>query len=114
MSDFLPILDAADPTVIPEKTYDRVWIEEIAIKAPDPNGEVVGEVKMHKYGMFPGTDAEGNAVEVAELDPQGGKWIRIDNMLETAAEDPDLQTAFGALIGYVAKLGAENNIITSP
>ncbi len=28
MSDFLPILNAKDPKVIPEKIYDRVWIEE--------------------------------------------------------------------------------------
>lgn len=103
MSDFLPILNAKAPTVIPEKTYDRVWVEEICIKAPDPNGEVIGEVKMHKYGMFD---------DVAELDPQGGQWIRIDNMLEVAAEDADLQTAFGALLGYVAKLGVENDVIS--
>ena len=45
MSDFLPILNAKEPTVIPEKTYNRVWVEEVAIKAPDPNGEVIGEVK---------------------------------------------------------------------
>jgi hypothetical protein len=103
MADFLPILNAKDPTVIPEKTYDRVWIEEVVIKAPDPNGEVIGEVKMHKYGMFN---------DVAELDPKGGKWLRIENMLETAAEDSDLQLAFGALLGYVAKLGVENDVIS--
>jgi len=110
MSDFLPILNAKEPTVIPEKTYDRVWIEEICIKAPDPNGEVLGEVKMHKYGMF--DDIAAGSGVIAELDPNGGKWIRIENMLETAAEDSDLQTAFGALLGYVAKLGAENDVIT--
>jgi hypothetical protein len=104
MSDFLPILNAKTPTVIPEKTYDRVWVEEVAIKAPDPNGEVIGEVKMHKYGMFDG---------VAELDPQGGQWIRIDNMLEQAASDADLQSAFTALLSYVAKLGVENDVVSS-
>ena len=50
----LPILNAVEPTVIPAKTYDRVWVEEIVIRAPDPNGDVVGEVKLHKYGMFDG------------------------------------------------------------
>lgn len=113
MADFLPVLPAANPTVIPAKTYDRVWIEEVIIKAPDPNGEIVGEVKMHKYGMFPRKDQDGNDISVAELDPKGGKWIRIENMLEEAESDSDLQIAFGALVGYVAKIGAENNVISS-
>lgn len=113
MSDFLPVLPAANPTVIPAKTYDRVWIEEIVIKAPDPNGDITGEVKMHKYGMFDKTDENGETVSVAELDPKGGKWIRLENMLEKASEDQDLQTAFGALIGYISKIGAENNVISS-
>ena len=99
----LPILNAADPTIIPAKTYDRVWIEEIVIRAPDPNGDANGEVKLHKYGIFDG---------VAELDPNGGRWIRVDNMLSKANDDSDLQTAITALLSYVAKLGIENNIIT--
>jgi len=104
MSD-LPILNAVEPTVIPAKTYDRVWIEEIVIRAPDPNGDAMGEVKLHKYGVFDG---------VAQLEPNGGQWIRVDNMLEKAGSDTDLQTAMAALISYVAKLGAENNLIIPP
>ena len=77
----LPILNAVDPTVIPAKTYDRVWVEEIVIRAPDPNGDVVGEVKLHKYGMFDG---------LAELEPGNGQWIRVENMLQKAASDTDL------------------------
>jgi len=50
---------------------------------------------------------------VAELDPQGGQWIRIDNMLEQAASDTDLQSAFTALLSYVAKLGVENDVVSS-
>ena len=103
MSDFLPILNAKEPTVIPEKTYNRVWVEEVAIKAPDPNGEVIGEVKMHKYGMFDG---------VAELEPNGGEWIRIDNMLEKSTSDPELASAMSSLISYVMKLGKQKNIIS--
>ena len=101
----LPVLNAADPTTIPEKVYDRVWVEEVVIKAPDPNGEVIGEVKLHKYGMIDG---------VAELDPNGGKWIVVEDMLEKSNEDSDLQTAMGAIINYLAKLGVENNIVDTP
>lgn len=101
----LPILNAVDPTVIPSKTYDRVWVEEIVIRAPDPNADVTGEVKLHKYGMFDG---------VAEFEPGNGQWIRVENMLAKANEDPDLQTAMTALLAYVGKVGVENNIITPP
>lgn len=99
----LPILNAVDPTVIPAKTYDRVWVEEIVIRAPDPNGDVNGEVKLHKYGLFDG---------VAELDPNGGQWIRVDNMLAKSSEDADLQAAISTLLAYVGKVGVDNNIVS--
>lgn len=100
----LPILNAADPTTIPAKTYDRVWVEEIIIRAPDPNGDVNGEVKLHKYGIFD---------NVAELDPNGGQWIRVDDMLSKSTEDSDLQAAIAALLSYVSKLGVENGVIST-
>ena len=100
----LPILSAASPTTVPEKVYDRVWVEEIVIKGPDPNGEVSGEVKLHKYGMFDG---------LAELEPDGGQWIRIENMLAESDTDADLAAAMGSLIAYVNKLGQQNDIISS-
>lgn len=100
----LPILNAVEPTVIPAKTYDRIWVEEIVIRAPDPNGDVVGEVKLHKYGMFNG---------IAELEPGNGQWIRVNNMLAKSIADTDLQTAMAALLAYVGKIGVENNIISA-
>ncbi len=99
----LPILSAALPTTIPAKVYDRVWVEKIVIQGPDPNGEVFGELKLHKYGMFDG---------VAELEPNEGEWIRIDNMLEKSTSDPELASAMSSLIGYVMKLGKQKNIIS--
>lgn len=101
----LPIFNALDPTDIPAKIYDRIWVEEIIIRAPDPNADIVGEVKLHKYGIFDG---------VAELEPGNGQWIRVENMLTKANEDSDLQTAMTALLAYVGKIGVQNNIITPP
>lgn len=98
----LPILNAAEPTEIPAKVYDRVWVSEVIIRAPDPNQDIIGEVKLHKYGMFDGK---------AELDPNGGQWIRVDSMLAKSEEDADLQAAMSGIIAYVAKLGAENNVV---
>lgn len=101
----LPILNAAEPTEIPAKVYDRVWVSEVVIRAPDPNQDIIGEVKLHKYGMFD---------EKAELDPKGGSWIRVDNMLAKSDEDTDLQAAMASIMAYVGKIGVENNIITPP
>lgn len=100
----LPIFSASEPNTIPAKVYDKIWIEEIVIKAPDPNGDAVGEVKLHKYGVFDG---------VAELDPHDGKWITIQNLLVESDNDQDLANALSYLLTYIQKLGQSNNIIAT-
>lgn len=81
-----------------------MWVEEIVIRGADPNKDIVGEVKLRKYGVFEG---------IAELEPSNGSWIRVDNMLAKGDNDPDLQTAITALLAYINKLGIANNIISS-
>lgn len=98
----LPILNAANPEVIPAKTYDRIWIEEIVIRAPDPNGDILGEVKLRKYGMFD---------SVAEFEPGNGQWIRVNNILEQSNSNETLQTAMSTLIAYVTQIAVENGIV---
>jgi len=101
----LPILDAVNPEVIPAKTYDRVWVEEVIIRAPDANKDITGDVKLRKYGMFEG---------VAEFEPGNGQWIRVENMLAKAEESASLASAMAGIIAYVTELGVENNVITAP
>ncbi len=101
----LPILDAVNPEVIPAKTYDRVWIEEVIIRGQDPNLDISGEVKLRKYGMFNG---------VAEFEPGNGQWIRVSNMLEKSEKSPSLAAAMSGIIAYVAELGIENEVISPP
>ena len=102
----LPIFPANENTVIPEKVYDRIWVKEIVIKAPDPNGEVNGEVKLTEYGMFDGK---------AEMwDESKDIWIRVDEMLAKSELDADLDTALQALLGYVYKLGIMEGVIVNP
>ena len=113
----LPVFPASESTVIPEKVYDRIWIKEIIIVGPDPNGDVDGEVKMTKYGMFPTgeQDAEGNDILEAEMwDSSNDIWLRIPNMLETSETDPELNMAMQALLGYAYKLGVMNGVIMNP
>jgi len=113
----LPIFPASESTVIPEKVYDRIWIKEIIIQGPDPNGDVNGEVKMTKYGMFPTgeQDEEGNDILTAEMwDESNDIWVRIPDMLEASTTDPELDMAMQALLGYAYKLGVMNGIIANP
>ena len=113
----LPVFPASENTVIPEKVYDIIWIKEIIIVGPDPNGDVNGEVKMTKYGMFPTgeQDEEGNDVLSAEMwDSSNDIWLRIPNMLETSVTDSDLDMAMQALLGYAYKLGVMNGVIAAP
>lgn len=100
----LPIFNAVNPTTIPSKTYDRIWVEEIVIRAPDPNGDAVAEVKLHKYGLFDG---------IAELEPGNGQWIRVEDVLSQSSSDQDLNTAINSLLLYINKIGQINGIITS-
>lgn len=98
----LPVFNAVDPTIVPAKIYDKIWVQQIVVSAPDPNSDIIGEVKLCKYGVFNG---------IAELDPKGCQWIKVDNMLSKASLDSDLQMAISALLAYVSKIGIENNII---
>lgn len=102
----LPIFPANDSTTVPAKVYDRIWVKEIRVRAPDPNGEVSGEVKLTKYGMFDGVAETWNA--------SNDIWVRVDDMLEKSETDSDLALALQALLGYVYKLGIMEGIITNP
>lgn len=113
----LPIFPASESTTIPAKVYDRIWVKEIVIKAPDPNGEVSGEVKLTKYGMIPTgeQDENGNNTFIAEMwDSSNDIWLTVDNMLETSEMDEDMGMALQALLAYVYKLGVVNGVVQNP
>ena len=113
----LPIFPANESTTVPAKVYDRIWVKEIVINAPDPNGEVYGEVKLTKYGMFPTgeQDENGNNTFKAEMwDDNRDIWLKVDNMLATSDMDADLNMALQALLGYVYKLGIMEGVISNP
>ena len=113
----LPIFPANESTVIPEKVYDRIWVKQIIIHAPDPNGEVRGNVKLTKYGMFPTgeQDENGNNTFLAETwDESNDIWIKVEDMLQKSEEDSDMNMALQALLAYVYKLGVMEGVITNP
>ncbi len=98
----LPVLGAADPLVIPAKVFDKIWVEEVVISAPDPNGEVSGRVKLRRFATLDG---------VAELSPDEGQWLEVQDVLSGSQADPELAAVVSALMTYVAKIGVEGGVI---
>ena len=64
----IPVLSAADPVTIPATVYDKVWVEEVVISAPDPNGEVTARVRLRRFAAVEGR---------AELEPAAGQWLEV-------------------------------------
>lgn len=102
----LPNIQPAEPTIIPAKTYDQFWVEEVIISAPDVNGDATGRVKLKKFGIFDG---------VAEFMPgDSGVWIIINNLLSKTSEDSDLANIVQLLLLYIQKVGAEQGLVAQP
>lgn len=98
----LPILLAAEPSSVPAKVYDKLWIEEVVIAAPDPNGDALARVRVRKFCITDGT---------AELEPTPGIWLEVTNVLAGASADPDLAAVVDSLMAYVGKIGAEHGVV---
>ena len=97
-------LFAASPHVI-NATYDKVWVSEIVISAPDLGGDAQARVLLRK---FRSTESG------AEFSPEAGEWITVDSIIAGAESDPDLAAAVGSLMAYVAKKGIEAGIVSPP
>ena len=100
----IPVLSAADPVIIPATVYDKVWVEEVVISAPDPNGEVTARVRLRRFAAVEGR---------AELEPAAGQWLEVRDVLTGVDTDPDLGNVVSALMLYVAKLGREHGVVMS-
>lgn len=94
-------LFAATPTVI-NATFDKVWIEEIVISAPDLGGDATARVKLRK---FRSTD------DGAEFSPDPGEWIAVEGILSNSEADSDLAAAVNSLMAFIAKAGREQGLI---
>jgi hypothetical protein len=101
----VPVLQAADPLTIPAKVYDKVWVEEVIISAPDPNGEVNGRVRLRRFTVVEG---------VAELEPEQGQWVEVKDVLAGSEADADLAAVMSSLLTYIAKIGVEEGVVAPP
>lgn len=101
----IPTLTAATPLTVPAKVYDKIWVEEVVISAPDPNGDASARVRLRKFTVVDG---------VAELEPTPGNWLQINDLLANSETDADLAQVVSSLMAYIAKVGAAEGVITAP
>lgn len=97
-------LTAASPVTVPAKTYDKVWIEEIVIAAPDPNGDASARVRMRLF-----TEVEGKKELLDKV-----HFVQADGLLSNAAADADLDAAVTHLMAYVGKVAVQEGIVAAP
>lgn len=97
-------LTAAAPITVPAKTFDKIWVEEIVVHAPDPNGDARATARLRHFCEVDGVREFAPAVS----------FVAADSVLSGAATDPDLDAALTSLMRYIAKLGIENGVIATP
>lgn len=94
-------LFAQNPTVI-NATFNKVWVEEIVISAPDLGGDATARVKLRKFR---------STEEGAEFSPDPGDWITVEGILSGAEADPDLGAVVTSLMSFIAKKGRESGVV---
>lgn len=94
-------LFAQNPTVI-NATFDKVWVEEIVISAPNLSGDATARVKLRKFR----TTDNG-----AEFAPEAGHWIEVEEIMKKGEADADLALAIESLMTYVAKEAIQQGIV---
>ena len=91
----VPTLNAKDPSSKPALVYDKLWVEEINIWAPNPNGDANGRVRLRKFAE----DEDGNKVLADAVEV-----IHVNGLMAREGQDPDLDALLQHLMAYIAKL----------
>lgn len=99
----IPTLFAAEPLSI-SATFDKVWVREIVISAPQIGGEAEARVMLT---LFRTTE---NGVEPAPSEPIR---MHVKDLLAGAEADSDLAAAVTALMAYINKIGIEQGVIAN-
>lgn len=97
-------LFAQNPTVI-NAVYDKIWVEEIVISAPELGGDAQARVRLRKFM----TTESG-----AEFSPEPAETIVVDSIISGSESDSDLDAAVSSLMSYVAKKGVEAGVVATP
>lgn len=105
MPDIPTLYTSPDATVSINAVYDRIWLREVVISAPQIGGEAEARVMLTRFR----TTADG--VEEAPAEPLR---LHLTDLLAGADADPDLAAVVTALMNYVAKAGIEQGLIAAP
>lgn len=97
-------LPAASPVTVPAKVFDKVWVEEIIISAPDANADASAIVRLRLFAEEDGVKTLLPSIYT----------VRVESLLATAPTDPELDAAVTALMTYVAKVAIQEGIVAAP
>lgn len=102
----IPVLYCSPETVVrPTGVFDRIWLREVVISAPQIGGEAEARVMLARYRLTE------TGVEEAPAEPLR---LHLTDLLAGADADPDLAAVVTALMRYVAKAGIEQGLIAPP
>jgi hypothetical protein len=99
----IPTLYAAEPLSI-AATYDKLWVREIVVSAPEIGGDAEARVTLE---LFRST-ADG-----AERAPAEPLRLAVGGLLSGADSDPDLAAAVQSLMRYVAKAAMAQGLVAN-
>ncbi len=105
MPEIPTLYTAPSATVSINAVYDRIWLREVVISAPQIGGEAEARVMLTRFR----TTETG--VEEAPAEPLR---LHLTDLLAGADADPDLAAVVESLMKYVAKAGIEQGIIAAP
>jgi hypothetical protein len=89
---------ASEPTSIPAKVYDKWWVSNIGIHAPNVNGDANAMVTLTKFRDLPDGTKEASDERVN---------FRIEKILEKAQTDANLAAVVESLMSYVVAKATE-------
>jgi hypothetical protein len=98
-------LYAAEPLSI-SATFDKLWVREIVISAPDIGGEAEARITLERF-----RSTSDGVVEAAPGEPIR---LRVGNLLAAAEADEALAAAVTAIMAYVGKVGIEQGVVAAP
>jgi len=105
MPDIPTLYTSPDATVSINAVYDRIWLREVVISAPQIGGEAEARLMLARYRLTE------TGVEEAPAEPLR---LHLTDLLAGADADPDLAAAISAIMAYVAKAGIEQGVIAPP
>lgn len=105
MPDIPTLYTSPDATVSINAVYDRIWLREVVISAPQIGGEAEARVMLTRFR----TTEDG--VEEAPAEPLR---LHLKDLIAGADADPDLAAALTAIMNYVGKAGVAEGVIAPP